>query len=358
MRRVFSKFIPVKTTFRVSALVLLNLFLFGWQAFAQTGGTTTYKFLSLNSSARSAALGGNFAAIADNDPGLALSNPSLINEAINKSLTFNYIDHFAGSKFGSAGYGFHIPKAGSFLTSMQFSSYGRTDETNESGEVTGEFTAGDYALNIGWGRSLDTVFHIGANLKMIYSNLAEYNSFGVAVDVAGSYVPNESFAASLLFRNVGRQLKTYSGGDPEPLPFEIQAGISKKLAHLPFRYSVLLQHLETWDLRFPDPNANIDPVTGEAVKEKGLDVFADNLFRHVIIGGEFTPAKFLSIRLGYNYLKRKEVLIDSKPGLVGFSWGLGIRVSKFNFSYARAAYHIVGSPNYISITTNLGDWRK
>jgi hypothetical protein len=44
--------------------------------------------------------------------------------------------------------------------------------------------------------------------------------------------------------------------------------------------------------------------------------------------------------------------------MVGFSWGLGLKVSKFNFSYSRAAMHLVGSPNYITVSTNLGDWGK
>jgi len=48
--------------------------------------------------------------------------------------------------------------------------------------------------------------------------------------------------------------------------------------------------------------------------------------------------------------------VDSKLGTVGLSWGLGFRVSKFHFSYSRAAYHLVGSPNYITITTNLSEF--
>jgi hypothetical protein len=80
--------------------------------------------------------------------------------------------------------------------------------------------------------------------------------------------------------------------------------------------------------------------------------------RHIIIGGEFIPAKFLSIRFGYNYLRRDEMKVASRPGSVGFSWGIGLNVSKFSFSYSRAAYHLTGSPNYISVSTNLGDWGK
>jgi hypothetical protein len=328
------------------------------QTSAQTGGKTTYKFLNLTNSARIAALGGNFLSIHDNDLSLALANPSLITPQMHNNLTINFVDYFAGTNYGFAGYGLHSEKLGSFAASMQYYSYGKADNTNEYGEVMGQFTAGDYAFNLGWGRMLDSVFSVGANFKMIYSSLESYNSFGLAVDVAGSYIPNESFCASVLFRNIGRQLTAYTNEGVEPLPFEIQAGISKRLAHVPFRYSILLQHLQKWDLTYDDPNAPVDPFTGEVPEESGLDAFADKAMRHIVLGGEFIPAKFLSIRFGYNYLRRQEMKVVSKPGTVGFSWGIGLKISKFNFNYSRAAYHLAASPNFISLSTNLGDWSK
>jgi len=346
-----------KTLFETLCIVAIGL-IFSIQTFAQTGGTTTYKFLNLTNSARIAALGGNFLTIHDNDLSLALANPSLISSGMNRSLSLNFIDHFTGTSSGFASYGFNLSKLGNFAATMQYYSYGKADNTNEYGEISGQFSAGEYAWNLGWGRMLDTVFSIGANVKMIYSSLESYNSLGIAVDVAGSYIPNETFCASVLFRNIGRQLTTYTDQGVEPLPFEIQAGISKKLAHVPFRYSILLQHLEKWDLGYTDPNAPVDPFTGEVEQESGLDAFAQNAMKHIIIGGEFIPAKFLSIRLGYNYLRRQEMKVVSRPGPVGFSWGIGLKVSKFNFSYSRAAYHLTGSPNYITIGTNLGDWSK
>lgn len=346
-----------KSLFEITCFVAIGL-IFSIQAFAQSGGTTTYKFLNLTNSARVAALGGNFLTIHDHDLSLALANPSLISPQMNHTLSLNFIDHFAGTSSGFASYGFNLNKLGNFAATMQYYSYGKSDNTTEYGETLGQFSAGEYAFNLGWGRMLDSVFSIGANFKMIYSGLETYNSFGMAVDVAGSYVPNETFCASILFRNVGRQITAYTSAGVEPLPFEIQAGISKKLSHVPFRYSILLQHLEKLDLSYTDPNAAVDPFTGEVIKESGIDAFSKNVMRHIIIGGEFIPAKFLSIRFGYNYLRRQEMKVVSRPGTVGFSWGIGLKISKFNFSYSRAAYHITGSPNFISVATNLGDWGK
>ena len=60
------------------------------------------------------------------------------------------------------------------------------------------------------------------------------------MDVAGSYISRDrSFTVSLIAKNIGRQITGYNDGNIEPLPFELQIGLAKKLKHLPFRYSIL-----------------------------------------------------------------------------------------------------------------------
>jgi len=181
----------------------------------------------------------------------------------------------------------------------------------------------------------------------------------MAVDVAGSYTSrDQSFTASLIASNIGRQFVHYHNNN-EALPFEIKLGMSQRLKHLPFRYSILYTHLEKWNIRYEDmSNQATDPITGEVLKDTRIEEIADNLMRHIVVGGEFYIGKFLSLRAGYNYQRRQEMKIETKASTVGFSWGLGIRVSKFQFSYSRSAWHLVGSPNYITITTNLSDFYR
>jgi len=345
----------VKALFR--AILPFFFFLIHVYGSAQTGGNNAYEFLTLTNSARIAAMGGNFLAVDDNDITLTQANPSLINASMHNSLSLGFVDYYSDINYGYAMYGRNFAKAGSFVGSMQYISYGDFTQTNEQGEQLGTFNAGEYAFNVGWGRSLDTVFRIGANAKMILSNLESYNSIGVAVDVAGSYVPNDKTCVSLLFRNIGRQITTYSSNGVEPLPFEIQLGVSRRLEHLPFRVSALLTHLERWDLTYDLPETQ-SAISGETTTRSGIGDFADKAFRHLVIGGEFMPAKFLSLRLGYNYQRRQEMTVSTRTGMVGFSWGLGLKVSKFGINYSRSRYHLAGSPNYITITTNLGDWAK
>jgi len=342
---------------RKKFLFLLSLSLFVFHtAFSQVGGNGVFQFLNLASSPRVAAMGGNFLAIDDNDISLALSNPSLLNPKMNNTIALNFVDYYTDVSYGSVMYANTLKKYGSFMASMQFINYGQFQRTDASGEITGSFSAGDYAFNLGWGRRLDSNFSIGANLKGIYSHYDDNTSFGLGVDVAGSYIDTKhNFTVTLLASNAGRQLKPYRGGNIEPLPFSLSLGMSKKLKHLPFRYSIVYTHIEKWDLNFTDPatTGNVDPITNEPIKKSGMDGFGDDLLRHFIIGGEFTPGKALSLRLGYNYQRRQELGVDTRMRTIGFSWGIGLHISRFQFNYSRSAFHLAGSPNYMSIVAQL-----
>jgi hypothetical protein len=262
--------------------------------------------------------------------------------------------------FGFVTYAREFEKFGTFAGSIQYINYGTFIETDDTGEQYGEFSAGDYALTIGWGRELHPNFRIGANLKGIYSSLFQYNSSGIAVDVGGGwFLPEKHFSSTLMFRNIGRQITTYVPGNSEALPFEIQLAVHKRLQHVPLGFHVLLHNLQKWDMTYNDPNVkpNIDPFTGEIIQPSVYEEFANKLMHHVIVGLELSPTKSFSIRLGYNYHRRREMIVDSRLSTVGLSWGFGFRVSKFQISYARSAYHLAGSPNVLTIATNLSDFR-
>ncbi len=345
----------MRKTFRT---FILFVFLFSSLATtAQIGGGRTYQFLNLPNSARIAALGGNFLAIRDDDITLAIANPSLITKRMNNTLALSYINYFSDVNYGFAAYSRSFNKIGSFVGSLQYINYGTFTETDATGQTYGTFKAAEYALNIGWGKSLDSNFSIGSNLKTIISSLESYSSFGIAVDVAASYQSNnKNFVTSLMFKNIGRQLSYYTEGNREALPFEIQLGFSEKLNHAPFRFSLLLNHLEKWDLSFEDPlnpSVKTDPLTGELIEKSKFSKFGDNLLRHAVLGVEFVPSRSFNIRLGYNYQRRQEMKVESAMSTVGFSWGFGFRVSKFYFSYAHVIQHLAGSSNFFTIATNL-----
>ncbi len=330
-------------------------------AFSQSGGKHAYEFLNLTNSSRLVALGGNFSSAFDDDISLALSNPSIISESINNQLLLNYVDYFSDINFGYISYSKTFEKYGSFAASMQYVNYGTFTEADETGEILGDFSAGDMALTLGWGRALHPNFSVGANLKSIYSSYYLYNSFGLAVDVAGTYHnPEHLFSTSLLVKNIGSQIKPYNIGYTEPLPFEVQLAMSKKLEHVPLRFYLLLHNLQKYDITYNDASAGkkYDPFTGLEIAPSKVEDAANKLMHHVVLGVELSPTKSFALRLGYNYHRRKEMIVDSRLSTVGISWGFGFKVYKFAFSYARSAYHLAGSPNVITITTNISDFYK
>ena len=342
----------------VSLIFVLSNF-----SYSQIGGSTGYQFLEQPISARIAALGGNTASIDDNDLNIGFVNPSLINKGMDNSLALNYINFFTGTNYSSIQYANTYNKIGSFMGTVQYMDYGKIDYADANGNLTGgTFGAYDMAITIGWGRELDSSFSIGAAAKLIYSSYETYNSFGIAVDIAGSYKTKSGWTMSLIARNLGMQLSTYvPSGDRSPLPFDLQYAVSKRLDHVPLRFSIIYDHIEKWDLTNEDPNNpsdGFDPITGEPKMKTGFSKFGDQLMRHIIVGTELYIGKNLILRGGYNYGRRQEMKVDDKTAMVGFSWGFGVRIYKFRINYSRVTYNLVGSPNYLTIAFDLDSFMK
>jgi len=347
---------------------LLPAFLFLCvQGFAQVGGSAIYEFMDLSNSARATSLGGTVISIQDHDLNLSVINPALLDSSQNNQLAVNYTKYLpdVNVNYGFVSYARHFSNIGTFNGNIQYVDYGQFRGADPTGADLGNFSAADYSFNLGYGRPLGKAdsnrqISVGANAKFIYSQLYTYTSSGAAVDLGlNYYCARRNFSASLLIRNMGRELKEYTTGNQEPLPFEILAGVSFKPKHAPFRLSITGTHLQMWDLTYVDP-ANppqtTDPLTGAAIQQNGFKIFGDKLMRHLVFGGELLLTKNFNIRIGYNYERREEMIVDSRRGLVGTSFGFGFRIYKFHLSYGHAVYSIAGGSNTFSITTSLSDF--
>ncbi len=338
-------------------LFLLLLLTVSGQGVAQTGGTRVYRFLDLPYSSRVAALGGKTASMPAGDLNFAFSNPALLGEATNNHLVLNYINYFSDINFGSVGYAFRTPLPVYFMAGMQYINYGTFTAADETGTITGTFTAAEYIFHLSASYAFfDSSLSVGVSLKPILSVLERYQSFGLVMDVGASWhTKDDLFTAGLLLRNMGFQVTPYVKGHREPVPFEIRAGLSAKLRHAPFRFVLTLQDLQKPDLLYPAPE---DPEQPDAPwpEEKeyfGIGRFAENVMRHTILGVEFIPAKSFVVSIGYNYRRRQELQVPARTGMVGFSIGASLRLKKFSISYGRASYHLAGASNHISFSTNL-----
>lgn len=333
-------------------------------AFAQLGGQQTFAFLNLSPSARVSGLAGNLITVIDDDVNLAYANPALLNPLMHQQISFQHNFHLGSIQNGYAAYGQYFDKLKmTFHGGVQYVDYGEFKLTNEVGDVEGTFKAAEYAVAVGAARPIDERLTVGANLKFITSQLESYNSIGFTTDLAAVYYDTASrFTATIVFRNVGSQVSSYRPDNFEPLPFDIQVGVSKRLKYLPFRFSIIYHHLQEWNIRYSDPNREDEPLFfgEENTSESKTSIFFDNLLRHFVFNGELLIGKKENFRLrfGYNHFLRKELSVTNLGSGAGFSFGAGIKINRFRLDYGRTIYHIAGGLNHIGIATNFREFRR
>ncbi len=341
--------------------LFLLIFVLSCKMNAQIGGSSTYQFLSSPMSARVVSMGGLIFSKYDHDLQLSLQNPSLLTQETSNQLILNFTDHFSDIKQGNVAFAKHFSKIGNFQAGIHYLDYGNFTETDASGNELGSFIANDFVFILGWGKRLDSSLSIGSNVKFINSQYQDYHSTGIAADIAATYINSKNrLSISLVARNLGTQIKSYNQSK-EQLPFDMVLGMSQKLKNAPFTYSIGWQNLEKWDLTYIDPNDPTnerDAITNEIKQKSKIAKVADKTLRHLVFGLEFQPFKAFAFRLSYNYKHRTEVSVPSAPGLSGFAWGIGLKISKFQISYARDIYHPSGTPNYFTLGTNLSTLLK
>ena len=330
------------------------------KSFAQIGGTNTYQFLTVQPNARIAALGGSGIANPDNDMNLAIQNPSLLNSEMNNQATFNYVSYVAGIGAGYAGFAHHFDSIGTFAFGIQYINYGDFVKTNESGDIIGTFHAGEYNLQLSYARKYKD-FSFGGSLKLINSTLEQYNSYGVATDVSATYYNKKNLVTLTgVISNFGTQIKTYRPDNNETLPLNIQLGISKKLLKAPFRFSAIINHIENpGGLMYQNankPGLTKDLVTGQTQLEN-ISI-GQKALSHLNLSAEIILSKSFYIAFGYNYLRRWELQLDQYGGFSGYSWGFGLKISKFQLAYAHSGYSVGYGTDHFSFIFNVGDFIK
>ncbi len=312
-----------------------------------TGGQHVFSFLNLSPSSRVTALGGAMPAVQDEDLAFALENPAALNPKMNNRVSFNHSFYLSDIGYGNFGFGKNLKKANLMVhAALRYIKYGEMVRADEFGIKQGTFKAGETALTLGAARKLNTRFTLGLNLHLANSTFDIYKSSAIAADAGVFYADTaRNWTAALVLKNKGAQLSTYSE-TREDLPFDVRLAFTKRLRYLPFRFGVVVHHLQKWDIRYDDPNAENDEILifGEENTTKKGNAGIDNFFRHFIFNGEFLFGKteFLRMRFGYNHLRKQEMTVKNYRSLAGFSGGVGIKVNRFRVDFGLASYHLAG----------------
>jgi hypothetical protein len=322
------------------------------------GGQFAMAYLRLSTAPHISALGGINVANPETDISFAMQNPALMRPGLHNQIGLNYNSYYSDIKIMNLNYGYHAPKINtSFALGIQYLNYGSFTQTDNIGNEFGTFKAVDYAITLAASRSYLDNWRYGVSLKWAHSSLFDKSASALLADVGVVYNDTASlWTVGVVARNMGFMVKSYEGGrGNEPLPFDLQLGISKRFAHLPLRLMATVHHLYEWDIRYNNPD-DVDRSTLFGSTDTTTDsksYFTDKLFRHFIFAAELTLGKRVTIEAGYNHLRRAELAIKDKTGLAGFSFGLGIYLNKFQVHYARSYYHIAGAYNEFGLNMSL-----
>lgn len=327
---------------------------------AQVGGRATYQFLNTVTSPKLAALSGTNISHLNPSLEMVYFNPSLLDSAQHLTqLEVNYTNYLADINYGFSAYGFKIKNLGTFLAGAKFIHYGKFIEANTSGDIIGNFSASETAIFLSWSNSYKYNLTYGASVKFVNSNFYQYNSTGVLIDGGLSWLANNKLTrAGLVMKNLGTQITTYSENNFEPLPFEVQLGITTKLPHAPFQFSITAHNLQNPNFWYESPNQFTGAdVFGSDFVEETSTPWGEVILRHFTFGTEFILSENFQVRAGYHHQRRAELQLrsDSKGGMVGFSIGFGLKVKKFQFDYGRSIYHLAGATNHFGIAVNLSE---
>lgn len=319
---------------------------------AQTGGEATFLILNTTTSARQTALGGKVLTLTDN-VNQPTWNPATINLDLDKRLSANYTSYIGGISMGSVSYAHRFNRRSkTFHTNIKYINYGSFIQANDTGEETGTFNASDIILSFGYAYHIpNSDFHIGANIKYIHSNIANYSASGIAADFGILYYSKDKpYRLTFVARNLGTQLSTYNGTQ-EKLPFEIAIGGSYQLEKVPLRWYATIDNIQKWNIAVANPSNQTTDLEGNVTKESIS--FVDNAFRHISMGAELFSERAINLRLGYNFRRGAELQIQDVRSFGGLSFGFGLRMNAITLNYAYSRYHLASNTSTFSLEINL-----
>lgn len=323
-----------------------------------TGGKHAFEFLRVSNSPHVSALGGMTPAAMGQDVSFALQNPGLLSLADHNQLALSHNIYYAGISMNNLQYAYHVgPLNTDFALGVQYLNYGAFDQTDIYGNKLGAVNAVDYSINLSAARSYLEKWRYGATLKVAHSSLAERSALALLADVGVVYEDTQNLiTVGVVAKNMGVVVKKYaSENKQEPLPFDLQIGITKELKNVPLRIFAVAHHLYQWDIRYDNPEdvvknyffgANEEP-------EKEKSYFIDKFFRHFNFGGELILAKRVTVSGAYSHLRRSDLGYNESKGLAGFSFGLGVDLNKLHLRYGRSYYATAGAYNEIGLSLQL-----
>lgn len=278
-----------------------------------------------------------------------VNNPGLLNSKITGQYAATYGSVLPGIKLGAAGYSMSKGKHNFSITGV-YIDYGTMERLDAGGNYEGQMIANEMAFRIGHSFNWKGL-QIGSQLGYTYAVLGPYVSNGAFINFGFQYSKTDTgIQIGGVIKNLGYQVAEFKNAERESLPFEIQLGASYKPLHMPFRFHVALHSLQRWDLTYDQYlESNQVDLNGNTQYNPSA-TFIEKAFRHVNFGGELILGKHMSVLLGYNYQRRKEMAPSIKSGLSGMGWGIRMKLWRYHLTYSSVAYFPGQNSNTLSLS--------
>jgi hypothetical protein len=317
---------------------------------AQIGGRQSFAFLLLPANARTTALGGVNLTADHRDPSGFLANPGLSADTAHAHLSLGLAGLNVGATYTTlTGLLRRGPRA-RLGVGLQYLGYGQFAGYDATGAPTGNFNAYDYALTAHYSHTL-APFTLGANLKLAGSNLGGFTATALLVDVGGTFVhPRRDLRVGLAIKNLGAALSNYLPSTDLALPLDVQLGVTFKPERMPLRVSLTAHQLAPpGDIAYNDPNLDRQLDNNGNLTSRRVG-WADRLSRHLVLGGELLISPRFNLRLGYNFLQRRELSLPQRRALSGFALGFMVKLKSFEITYSYNVRHVAGGLSWLGLS--------
>ena len=305
-------------------------------------GMGSFGLSSLPAGGRSLALGGVQAALLDKeDLSFARDNPALADSISSGDFSLQYAPFFGGVNLLNASYAFKAGRVGILNVGLAYLDFGELDETDLTGETIGSFRPRNYEVRVGRSHRIGA-FVLGANLKILSSQISSYSSSALAVDLGGVFDhPRADFQLGVVLKNVGLVLSDF-GTESTQLPVDLQLGLSFKPRYMPARLLMNASNTTENLSYFQSLPGDLDSPS-----------LFDGIFRHLSIGTEWYLGRAFNLMLGYNRLRNQELKLAQGNFGAGLSFGFLLKLKKLQFLFSRSTYHAAGGVSTFGIQGNL-----
>lgn len=252
-------------------------------------GNSTFHFLKVAQTARSAGMGDAFVAVAD-DINAIFWNPAALTQVKRPSFTFGYIDWLMDTKFYSGAIAFRVGWESVVGVSLVRFQPGNIEETTiYNPQGTGKMIdVGDLAVGVSFARQLTDKLSVGAHVKYLESRLGPATLRTVDFDVGTVlYTGFSSSRLAMSLKNLGGDQTAVT--EPAILPTLFNLGAA----------------MEVYGKKG-------DPVYLTASIEGS---YAVDYGQRIHVGGEFWLVNTLALRGGYKFNYNPET----------FSLGAGLK---------------------------------